>query len=62
MISVKMSVMRYSVLQPSDSFSLISPDNTSDGWLKKKWTIIDGKRCLIKSGSAPFFQEPLNEK
>ena len=46
----------------SDSFSLISPDNTSDGWLKKKWTIIDGKRCLIKSGSAPFFQEPLNEK
>ena len=46
----------------SDSFSLISPDNTSDGWLKKKWTIIDGKRCLVKSGSAPFFQEPLNEK
>lgn len=45
-----------------DSFSLISPDNTSDGWLKKKWTIIDGKRCLVKSGSAPFFQEPLNEK
>ena len=46
----------------SDSFSLLSPDNTSDGWLKKKWTIIDGKRCLVKSGSAPFFQEPLNEK
>lgn len=46
----------------SGSISLISPDNTSDGWLKKKWTIIDGKRCLIKSGSAPFFQEPLNEK
>ena len=46
----------------NDSFSLISPDNTSDGWLKKKWTIIDRKRCLVKSGSAPFFQEPLNEK
>jgi hypothetical protein len=46
----------------SDSFSLVSPDNTSDGWLKKKWTIINGKRCLVKSGSAPFFQEPLNEK
>ncbi len=45
-----------------DSFSLISPDNTSDGWLKKKWTIKDGKRWLVKSGSAPFFQEPLNEK
>ena len=46
----------------NDEISLMSPDNTSDGWLKKKWTIIDGKRCLIKSGSAPFFQEPLNEK
>lgn len=46
----------------SDSFSLISPDNTTDGWLKKKWSVIDRKRCLIKSGSAPFFQEPLNEK
>lgn len=46
----------------SDKLSLVSPDNTSDGWLKKKWTIINGRRCLVKSGSAPFFQEPLNEK
>ncbi|MCH5185984.1 MAG: excisionase [Oscillospiraceae bacterium] len=46
----------------SDNISLVSPDNTSDGWLKKKWTVTGGKRCLIKSGSAPFFQEPLNEK
>ena len=30
--------------------NLTSPDNTSDGWLKKKWKIIDGKRCLIKGG------------
>jgi hypothetical protein len=40
---------------------LESPDNTSDGWLQKKWKIIDGKRCLIKGGSDLFRQEPLNE-
>jgi hypothetical protein len=40
---------------------LISPCNTSDGWLKKKWKILDGERVLIKSGSNPFQQEPLNE-
>lgn len=41
--------------------NLVSPDNTSDGWLKKKWKIINGKRCLIKGGSNPFRQEPFNE-
>lgn len=40
---------------------LMSPCNTSDGWLRKKWKVIDGKRCLIKSGSNPFQQEPFNE-
>lgn len=40
---------------------LISPDNTSDGMLRKRWKIIDGTRCLIKGGSRPFHQEPLNE-
>lgn len=45
----------------SDSMSLISPDNTSDGWLKKKWAIMDGKRCLIKGGSGATQQEPYNE-
>lgn len=45
----------------SDSLSLLSPDNSSDGWLKKKWTIIDGKRCLLKGGSGAFCQEPYNE-
>lgn len=29
--------------------NLLSPDNTSDGWLKKKWKIIDDKRVLIKA-------------
>ena len=38
-----------------------SPDNTSDGNLKKRWKIIDGKRCLVKGGSNPFRQQPLNE-
>ncbi|MDR0877499.1 MAG: excisionase [Treponema sp.] len=41
--------------------SLSSPDNTSDGWLKKKWVITDGKRVLLKGGSPPFYQEPFNE-
>lgn len=45
----------------SDHISLMSPDNTSDGWLKKKWKIIDGKRCLIKGGSGATQQEPYNE-
>lgn len=44
-----------------ENISLMSPDNTSDGWLKKKWTVIDGKRCLIKGGSGAIQQEPYNE-
>jgi len=43
------------------AISLVSPDNTSDGILKKKWKIIDNKRCLIKGGSKPFNQEVANE-
>ena len=38
-----------------------SPDNTSDGNLKKRWKIIDGKRWLVKGGSNPFRQQPFNE-
>lgn len=45
----------------SQDVDLMSPCNTSDGWLKKKWKIIDTKRCLIKAGSNPFLQEPINE-
>jgi len=44
-----------------NAVDLMSPDNTSDGLLKKRWKIIDGTRCMIKGGSAPFHQEPLNE-
>jgi len=46
---------------PEGEIDLISPDNTSDGWLKKKWIIADGKRMLLKGGSDPYYQEPLNE-
>lgn len=38
-----------------------SPDNTSDGNLKKRWKIMDGKRKLVKGGSNPFRQQPFNE-
>lgn len=44
-----------------EEISLMSPDNTSDGWLKKKWTILNGKRCLVKGGSGATQQEPYNE-
>ena len=44
-----------------NNLDLISPCNTSDGWLKKKWIISNGKRVLVKGGSNPFQQEPLNE-
>ncbi|MCR5636695.1 MAG: HipA domain-containing protein [Clostridiales bacterium] len=44
-----------------DQLNFSSPDNTSDGNLKKRWKIIDCKRCLIKGGSNPYRQQPLNE-
>ena len=49
--------------EPADPthVSLISPDNTSDGWLRKKWIIADGKRYLMKGGSGFMKQEPFNE-
>ena len=43
------------------NLSLMSPDNTSDGWLRKKWIVRDGKRFLIKGGSGAIRQEPYNE-
>ena len=45
----------------TDGFDFSSPDNTSDGCLKKRWKIIDGKRCLIKGGSGLERQQPFNE-
>jgi hypothetical protein len=45
----------------NNEFSLLSPDNTSNGLLRKKWKIIDEKRYLIKGGSGATQQEPFNE-
>jgi hypothetical protein len=46
---------------PGGCLNLMSPDNTTDGWLKKKWIVAGGQRCLIKCGSPILYQEPLNE-
>ena len=48
-------------MKKTDDISLNSPDNTSDGVLKKRWKIVNGKRCLIKFGGGPSIQEPFNE-
>lgn len=40
---------------------LVSPDNTSDGCLKKKWNVAGGERILVKGGNGPLYQEPFNE-
>lgn len=44
-----------------DTLDLVSPCNTSDGWLKKKWKILNGRRVLVKGGSGMAQQEPFNE-
>lgn len=44
------------------SFSLKTPNNTSDGWLKKAWILDDDKRMLVKGSSKPYYQEAFNEK
>lgn len=41
--------------------NLISPDNTSDGWLKKRWIINNNQRILVKGGTGLEQQEPFNE-
>ena len=51
----------FGATKKADNLNFSSPDSTSDGNLKKRWKIIDGKRCLIKGGSNPFRQQPFNE-
>jgi hypothetical protein len=48
---------------PADgkNINLVSPDNTSEGRLRKKWVVANGKRLLIKGGNDPWKQEPYNE-
>jgi len=45
------------------NINLISPDNTSDGILQKRWKVMNGKRCLIKAANMEHIlrQEPFNE-
>lgn len=45
----------------SEDINYMSPDAASDGWLKKKWRIVDGERVLFKGGSGSYLQEPYNE-
>lgn len=45
----------------SGELDMSSPDNTSDGVMRKRWAIIDGDRCLIKSCTEMAMQEPFNE-
>jgi len=45
----------------SAKIDLVSPDLTSDGWLRKRWVVAEGKRLLVKGGSGVWKQEPFNE-
>lgn len=59
--SSDMGDILFETIEKDTDFNLCSPDNTTDGCLKKKWQIIDGKRCLIKGGNDAFRQQPFNE-
>lgn len=59
--SEDMGNLLFGDIEPDASLNLCSPDNTLDGELRKRWKIIDGKRCLIKAGVEPFYQQPINE-
>lgn len=59
--SSDMGDILFETIKKDADFDLCSPDNTTNGCLKKKWQIIDGKRCLIKGGNGAFSQQPFNE-
>lgn len=44
-----------------ERLDVFTPDSSSDGYLRKRWKILNGKRCLLKAGSNPFQQQPFNE-
>ena len=44
------------------NIKVISPDNNANGILRKKWTIQDGKRILMKGDSDLMEQRPFNEE
>jgi len=45
-----LAIVLFGANKRKDVLDLSSPDNTSVGDLKKRWKIIDGKRCLVKGG------------
>ena len=47
--------------ETSTKISLISPNNTTDGRLKKTWIIEDGTRYLLKGGYKNEVLQPFNE-
>jgi len=49
--------------QPFNSadINIMSPDIMTNGWLRKRWVIADGKRFLMKGGSGVYKQEPFSE-
>lgn len=48
-------------LDSNTKISLISPNNTTDGRLKKTWIIDNGKRYLLKGGYKNEVMQPFNE-
>lgn len=45
----------------STKINLVSPNNTTDGRLKKTWIIENGKRCLLKGAFKNEILQPFNE-
>lgn len=50
-----------STMDSNTKISLISPNNTTDGRLKKTWIIENGKRYLLKGGYKNEVMQPFNE-
>lgn len=44
-------------IEYSDNLNMFSPDNSSDGNLRKRWKIINGKRCLSKRGNSLIIEK-----
>lgn len=59
--SHEMGDMLLGFKKPDHGSDLFSPDNTTEGCLRKRWCIIDGRRCLIKAGETPYYQQSFNE-
>lgn len=51
----------FGIKKKKGDIDYISPDLTTNGWLRKTWRKNDSGIYLFKQGSAPFYQEPFNE-